>query len=133
MVPTPPTSAITIFGVDPPSNDASVHDLSLNSYNYQVDYVGVEVFTAKWLKGKSTINVSVQDFKLTNGNADPTGYLYVNVCTGGPSTCTSKKITVNQYGTGSTSFSGLSTTTKYFVRFVVPNNGDKRTFYGTIS
>ena len=64
-----PPSELTVInnikkGKNPPAKKADTHDLSVSNYNYQVSDMGYRVYTSKWLKGASSIKISVSNWKL---------------------------------------------------------------------
>lgn len=129
-------SEISLYGPNPPGSGASTHDLSESPYNYQVAEVGYRVFTDKWLTGVSSMKVTVNDWKLIEQYAGTSDEVTISVCKSGffGATCESKKITGLVEGSGDdVTFTNLSSSTKYYVRFEVPTNGNKYKFKGTIS
>lgn len=126
------TGGIQPYGAKPPASGASTHDLSISAYNYQVEKVGAQVYTDKFLKGKTTMNVSVKNWKLIVAYAGTSNQVTVTVYNSSGKKVDSNTITIKN-NTGSTSFSGLSKTTKYYVKFSVPLNSNTYSFDGSIS
>ncbi|MFB5267342.1 hypothetical protein ACE41H_11185 [Paenibacillus enshidis] len=134
VLPTTPPAAssdgITIFGQDPPKSSASTHNLSISDYNYQVEKVGYEVFTDKWLTGVSSMTVRVDNWQVIKDVAD--GYnLSIVVHNSSGNVVTYKTIDPRKIGVAK--FTGLSASNKYYVSFAVPNNGNLYKFNGSIS
>ncbi len=135
LSPTPPVAASEISprGANPPASSADIHDLSTSAYNYQVLDVGYQVFSSKWITGASSIQVTVNNWKLLE--------YYIGA--------TSNKVTISVYNSrkelvdsdtitiydksGLTYLSGLTETEKYYVGVQVPTNGNRYKFNGTIS
>jgi hypothetical protein len=119
-------------GANPPSSGASTHDLSISSYNYQINEVGAQVYTDKWLTGASSMKVTVGKMTALNVPDD---------------TCTAdRKTTVTVYNSSGTevasklisensnyTFTGLSSSSKYYIKFAVGLSGVRWKFSGTIS
>lgn len=55
---------VMMYGVNPPGKNASVHNISVSSYAYQVEKMGYRLFTDKWIKGKSTVKVSIKNWRV---------------------------------------------------------------------
>lgn len=124
--------SITPFGANPPVNNASEFDISRGDYNYQVDFVGYAVYTDKWIKGSTSMNVSIGEIEVYSNPQSQQVYKSVTV-----SIYNSKGKQVGNSQTlksGETkTFSGLSKSEKYYVRFQVTANSVLYQFSGTIS
>jgi hypothetical protein len=133
LVTTPPVSefnVITPFGADKPSSGASVHNLSVSEYNYQVQKIGYRVYTDKWLKGATSLKVSVNNWKIIKDWGGESNELAISLYS--ENGFVDSK-TINPSQTFSASFSGLTSTKKYYVMFQVPTNNNTYSFNGTIS
>ncbi|MCZ1265398.1 hypothetical protein DC345_30215 [Paenibacillus taichungensis] len=132
-VPPASSAVITPFGANAPGSSASSHDLTASNYNYQVSEVGAQVYTDKWLTGSTTMSVSVTNVK--NVGETPGNLNGVNVAIFNSSNkqVAIKNIDLSKSTSGSVSFSGLTSSSKYYVEFSVPRSGLKFSFNGTIS
>ncbi|MCK6075253.1 fibronectin type III domain-containing protein [Paenibacillus silvae] len=130
----PPVSdanVIVPFGSDKPSSSASTHDISVSSYNYQVQKVGAQVYTDKWLTGSTTMKVSVLDWTLVNDGGGSTNKLLISVYSANGLVANKE---INPNNTFSASFTGLNKSTKYYVKFsVTTGNENTYSFNGAIS
>lgn len=125
------SNVIVPFGSDKPGSNASTHDLSVSKYNYQVQKVGYEVFTDKWLTGSTTMKVTVLDWKLVNDGDGATNKLLISVYSANGLVANKE---INPNTTVAASFSGLNKSTKYYVKFsVTTGNENTYSFNGTIS
>ncbi|MCC2346627.1 hypothetical protein LKM13_21475 [Bacillus anthracis] len=115
---------------NPPGKKASVHNIDKNSYNFQVDKVGAQVYTDKWLKGKKTMTVDVENFTVTKFQGGTKNELYITLYNSKGKEVDSKTLYVNK--ASSVKFSGLDSSEKYFVKFSVPINGNTYSFNGSI-
>lgn len=128
----PAISEIEPQGANPPSGFADTHDLSVSDYNYQVTNIGYRVYTSKWLTGVSSIKISVSNWKLLEEYHGATkDQLTLRVYNSSKKLVDSKTITIYS-GSGSATFSGLSSTSKYYVCFEVPTNSNRYSFDGSI-
>lgn len=135
LSPTPPYASSEIMpkGAKPPSSSADLHDLSVSSYSYQVEDMGYQVFTSKWLKGASSIKISVSNWKLKKMyNGATNNELTLKVYNSKKKLVDSQTITIDRE-VGSATFSGLTSSAKYYICFEVPTNGNRYSFNGTIS
>ncbi|MGF6354093.1 hypothetical protein ABIE27_002003 [Paenibacillus sp. 4624] len=128
----PPTSSNVIvpFGANEPGINASTHNLSTSSYNYQVTRIGAKLYTEKWLTGSSTMKVTVENVE--NVGSTPGALSGVNVAVYKNQLVSIKNIS-KPTRIGSVSFSGLDSSKKYYVEFTVPTSGRLFSFNGTIS
>lgn len=109
---------------------------SVSDYNYQVLDVGYRVFTDKWLTGVSSMKVTVENWEILEEYAGTNDEVTISVCKHGfwGDTCDSQTITgLSEGDSDYVTFSGLDSSTKYYVRFEVPTNGNRYKFNGTIS
>lgn len=123
---------ISTFGAKPPSKSASEFDLSRGDYNYQVDYVGSAVYTDKWMKGVTSMNVYVGQIDVYSNPQAQQVYRSVTVTlynSSGKKVGSSKTLSSGE----TTTFSGLDKNEKYYVKFSVTSNTVLYTFDGTIS
>lgn len=119
------------MGANAPGSNASIHDLSVSSYNYQVSEVGAQVYTDKWIKGSSKMKVTVTNVK--NVGETPGSLSGVTITVYNASNQAVASGNINPNTTSSITFSGLSSSNKYYVEFSVPRSGLKFAFNGTIS
>lgn len=124
------SSGIILFGAKPPKSSASIHDLSTSSYNYQAKDMGYRLYTDKWIKGSTSITISVIDWKLLESYGGIDNKLTLRVYDSSNKQVASKTITVNS--DTSTTIKGLSSSQKYYVCFEVPTNNNRYSFYGSI-
>ncbi|WP_405131173.1 hypothetical protein MHB43_01305 [Paenibacillus sp. FSL H8-0317] len=125
------TNVIVPFGQDKPGTSASTHDLSVSSYNYQVQKVGYEVFTDKWLTGATSIKVQVLNWALVNNGGGATNKLIISVYSANGLVANKQ---INPNNTLSHTFTGLNKSTKYYVKFSVDTGNDNTySFNGAIS
>lgn len=126
---------ITPFGSEKPGKNASVHDLSVSDYSYQVSRIGYAVYTDKWLTGKTSMKVSVSNWKVLEDWGGTSNSLTIEIYK--PSTLFNsgfvEEKTINPNNVSSVTFSGLSASEKYYIVFSVPNNGNIYSFNGKIS
>ena len=61
------------YGPYPPEKNSSVHNLSISGYAYQVEKLGYRLFTDKWIKGKSTVKVSIKNWRVMADYSDAKG------------------------------------------------------------
>ncbi|MEI5913492.1 hypothetical protein [Bacillus albus] len=115
---------------NPPGKKASVHNIDKNSYNFQVDKVGAQVYTDKWLTGKKTMTVDVENFTVTKFQGGTKNELYITLYNSKGKEVDSKTLYVNK--ASSVKFSGLNSSEKYFVKFSVATNGNTYSFNGSI-
>lgn len=123
-------------GPNPPSKDASVHDLSTGSYKYEATDMGYRLYTNKWLTGSRSIYISVSGWELLKYDGGTGNKLTLRIFDASSKEVASKTITIDNWdsgGSGSASFSGLSESSKYYVCFEVPTNGNRYAFNGSIS
>lgn len=118
-------------GSSKPGKYASIHDLSISKYNYQVEEVGAAVYTDKWLTGVSNIGVSVDNWTQTTSQLGSTNKLTITVYNNKGKSVATSTLSMSS-SSNVTSFSGLSTTEKYYVQFSVPITGHKFSFNGEI-
>ena len=121
---------VGIYGANPPGFFASTHDISVNAYNYQVIKVGSELFTDKFIKGKTSMTVNLKDWDYSDYPAPVASSVTVTLYTSSGKV-SGKTLSVSG-GTGSVNFTGLNASTKYYVGFTVPRNGVTYSFNGSI-
>lgn len=134
LSPTPPTaSGIEARGKNPPSGSAGTHNLSDSSYSYEVTDMGARVYTNKWITGASSIKISVADWKLIEEYHGATNdQLTLEVYDSNKKLVDSETITISKESASAT-FTGLTSTAKYYIGFRVPLNSNRYSFNGTIS
>lgn len=133
LSPTPPAiSGVETRGANPPTIFADTHDLSVSGYNYQVTDMGYQVFTSKWLTGASSIKISVSNWTLIKQYHGATSnQLTLKVYNSSKKLVDSKTITISS-GSGSATFTGLTSSSKYYICFEVPTNSNRYSFDGSI-
>lgn len=140
LIPTPPVSSgnignggISVYGEKPPGSSAEVHNISISAYNYQVEKVGAQVYTSKLIKGKASMKITVENWKrLPGGGTGTNNELTLTVYKSDGTKVKSKTITISNKK-GSHTFTGLNSSTKYYVKFSVPQNTNTYSFNGSIS
>ncbi|MDK2964997.1 hypothetical protein [Lacrimispora sp.] len=133
LTPIPPSSiGIQPDGAKPPSSSADIHNLSVFEYNYQVEDVGYRVYTSKWLTGASSMDVLVDNWTILESYGGTSNIVTVRVFNSSKKEVTSKKITIS-HGYGTATFTGLTSSAKYYVCFEVPTNSNRYSFDGNIS
>lgn len=136
LISTPPTSsenAIQARGSSAPSSSADIHNLSVSSYEYQAEDMGYRIYTSKWITGASKIKVTVRDWKLLESYKGATNnQLTIRVYNSSKKQVTSKTITISS-SSGSATLNGLNASSKYYVCFEVPTNGNRYSYNGKIS
>lgn len=136
---TPPAlnheGGISVYGSNPPSSGADIHNLSISAYSYQVERIGAALYTSKWMTGASSIHISVEDWTLETYNPGATNNrLTVSVYDSKKNFVASTTIIIDgRFLVGSGDIDGLDSSQKYYVRFSVPTNGNIYSFYGDIS
>lgn len=135
LITTPPSTqssgGITTQGSSAPGSKASTHDLTVNNYNYQVQEVGAQVYTDKWLTGATSIKVTVNNWTKTTNGGSTLNRLTIYVINSKGKVISSQQI--DPTTTNSVTLTGLTASAKYYVKFAVPTNGNKFSFDGTIS
>jgi hypothetical protein len=130
----PPPEGFVPYGASAPSSSASTHDLSVSAYNYQVQEVGAQVYTDKWLTGKSSMKVTVLNWKLvTQGDIRFPTTTTVTLTVYNSSGTAVASCDLNTAYTSYYTFTGLSSIVKYYVKFSVPLNEHTYSFNGSIS
>lgn len=135
LIPTPPINnsvEITPFGSSAPPSSASTHDVSISDYNYQVQKMGYQVYTDKWLTGASSIIITVENWNVVEDYGGTNDKVTIKVYNSSNTFFDSKAVTIKN-GIGSASFSRLTPTSKYYVCFEVGTNSNKYSFNGAIS
>lgn len=132
LVPTPPVSQ-EFYGAKPPSSSADTHDLSKSAYNYQVERVGAQVYTSKFLTGKTSMTVTVKNWSVeAKDDIYATNELTVLVYDADTKKSVGKKLITIAGGEGSHTFTGLSSSKKYYIEFSVFTSGYKYSFNGSV-
>lgn len=137
---TPPSESssgdIVLYGSKPPSKNASVHNLSRSAYSYEAVDMGYRLYTNKWLTGSTSLSIDVYGWELLNYHGGTGNKLTLRVYDSSDKQVASKTITIDNWdsvGSGYAYFSGLSSSSKYYVCFEVPTNGNRYTYRGKIS
>ncbi|MCD7998666.1 MAG: hypothetical protein LUH21_15680 [Clostridiales bacterium] len=117
-------------GAKPPTGNSFV-DLDINDYSYHVEKIGYQVYTNSKFSGVTSMFVSVTDYNvLDTTNSYPRSELTVTLYKDNGSFVDSFKV---DYGsTGFKTFTGLSKTQKYYVKFSVPTNSQTYEIKGKI-
>ncbi len=131
-------------GSKKPSSKASVHNLGVNNYNFQLTKFGYKLFTDKWLTSRSgKIKVNLTKFKAVSSSPGATKneitfHLYdssgrvassTKKVYGGSASKTFTKVKAS----ASKTFTKVKAGKKYYVAFEVPTNGNKYSGSGYIS
>lgn len=134
LIPSPPfgnAGVVTPYGTNPPGTD-SVMDLSMYSYNYQVQQIGWELYTDKQFTGVSKMTVSIDNWTKIQGDA-PSENLQVDLFTSSGSHATGIKVDMaSYYGSAYVYFTNLNPSTKYYIRFRIGLTGNKFSFGGEV-
>lgn len=136
LVPTIPTDSeliIVPYGAEKPDKNASTHDISISAYNYQVAKVGAQVYTDKFIKGKTSMKVTVNNWTITKYHGVAKNDLTITLYNSSGKKISSKTLSMTEDRSNSASFTGLSTSTKYYVEFSVELNEQTYSFDGSIS
>ena len=121
-----------IRGSNKPGSNASVHDLSVSNYNYQLTNFGYQLFTDKWLTSDSgEISVSLVDFKTIEEYGGTKDKITFKLCDSSGVLVSSEK-TVSS-GSASVTWTNIKPDKKYYVCFEVPTNGNRYSGSGSIS
>ena len=119
-------------GASKPSSNASVHDLDVNDYNFQLADFGYQLFTDKWLTSDSGyITVNLTSFSLLESYGGTSNKITFKLCDSSGVLVTSEKTVVS--GTASETWKNISSSKKYYVCFEVPTNGNRYTGAGYIT
>lgn len=131
---TPPSNSDVLpTGIDPPY-DAGTHDLTSGPYDYQVDSMGAQLYTDRWITGASHLKITVDyfmhidgspaysydtvKFTLMNSAHQEVSSVSVNVGDGRPKTCYIRRIVASH---------------RYYIKIEVTNDRLLKTFGGRIS
>lgn len=118
------------FGAKAPDSAASSHNLSVSKYNYQAQSIGYQLFTDKWLTGKSSMKVNVYNWTVLENHGGTSNKLTIKLFNSSRKMIASKTIRISD--SGAVLFSGISSSSKYYVCFEVPMNSNRYTFNGDI-
>lgn len=119
-------------GSSKPGSNASVHDLSVSNYNYQLTDFGYQLFTDKWLTSDSgEISVSLSNFKTIEQHGGTKDKITFKLCDSSGVLVTSEKTVSN--GSASVKWINIQAGKKYYVCFQVPTNGNRYSGNGSIS
>lgn len=138
LVPTAPTApsggGITTYGSKPPSSSASTHNISISDYNYQVSKIGAQLYTDKFLTGKTSMRITVKNWKvLIDYGITPTTLTITLYDSSGKKIASPQGVPMDKYyNSNSVYFSGLNKSTKYYVKFSVLTNNQTYSFNGSI-
>lgn len=145
MTTTPPilNEGIRPYGTWPPSG-SDIQDLSIDDYPYQVDHIESHLYTSKWLTGASSINATIEDWKVLKYGYGYVDRLSITLIDSKRKEIDSKDITLKAIGTDkygnaygwyddSVSFTGLSSSEKYYLYFSIGGYNNSISFHGTVS
>ena len=119
-------------GSKKPGANASVHNLDISKYNYQIEDFGYRVYTDKWLKSSSGyITVKLSDFTVLEDYHGTSDKITFKLCDSSGVLVTSEK-TVSS-GIASVTWKNIKSDKKYYVLFEVPTNGNRYSANGSIS
>lgn len=120
-------------GPNKPRYDASVHDLSVSDYSYQLTNFGYRLYTDKWLTSNSgEISVSLENFRVVEeygGRKDKITFILFDAS--GKKLVTSEKYVIG--GTADVTWINIKPDHKYYVCFEVPTNGNRYSGNGYIT
>lgn len=120
-------------GSKKPGANASVHDLSVSNYNYQLTDFGFRLYTDKWLTSDSgKIKVSLSNFKTIEEHTGAIKNKITFRLYDSSGLVSSSEKTVSK-GSASATFSNIKSGKKYYVAFEVPTNGNRYSGKGYIS
>ncbi|CAM3298773.1 hypothetical protein FITA111629_15165 [Filibacter tadaridae] len=134
LVPTAPIDSeeYVPYGAKPPGSSASTHNISISRYNYQVARVGAQVYTDKFINGKTRMSIYVNNWKVLDDLGGSNNEMTIVLNNSSHKTIASYTVTIKN-GSASAHFVGLNASTKYYITFVVPTNGNKYSFNGYIN
>lgn len=119
-------------GASKPGRYASVHDLGISNYNYQIDEFGYRVYTDKWLTSDSgNISVNLINWTVLEGNAPANNKITFKLCDSSGVLVTSTK-TISS-SSANVTWINIDPDTKYYVLFEVSTNGNKYSANGSIT
>lgn len=119
-------------GSKKPGVNASVHDLSISNYNYQLTNFGYRLFTDKWLTSESgQISVSLSNFQTLEDYGGTNNKITFKLCDSSGVLVTSERTVSN--GSASVTWINIKADKKYYVCFEVLTNGNRYSGYGYIS
>lgn len=120
-------------GSSKPGSNASVHNLDVSNYNYQLTDFGYRLFTDKWLTSTSgEITVKLSDFKtIEEYNGATKNKITFKLCDSSGVLVSSERTVTN--GSASVTWINISSSKKYYVCFEVPTNGNRYSGNGYIS
>lgn len=101
---------------NPPGKNNSVHNLSISGYAYQTERFGYHLYTEKWIKGKSTVKVSINNWRVLVDYSDGKS-LTIRIHNSSGKVVGSK--TLANPGESVVTFSGLSASQNYYIGFEV--------------
>lgn len=120
---------LTRDGNPPDISTDTVWDLRFAEYKYSIEEVGAQVYTDVFLTGKTSIKVTVGDMKVVSSeSADKLYRTTVTLYDSNGTSVASTNITTN----GNYTFTGLSATKKYYVKFSVRHDTTIWTWDGSI-
>lgn len=53
-----------MYGPNPPVKNNSFHNLSISGYVYRMEMFGYLLYAGKWIKGRSTVKVSINNWRV---------------------------------------------------------------------
>lgn len=121
-------------GSSKPGSNASVHDLDINPYNYQVSSVGYQIFTDKWLTSDSgEIEVDLDDWTILQQYGGTNNQVTIKLCdSNGPISGCSVTRTIDKYDSAYVKYTNINPSKKYYICFEVPTNSNRYSFNGSI-
>lgn len=125
---------IETYGASKPGKNASVHNLDVNAYNYQLGNFGYRLYTDKWITSSSgKITVSLKGFKTVVEYPGATKNKITFILFDSSGALVTSPKTVSSSGTASVTWINIKPDKKYYVCFEVPTNYNRYTGYGTIT
>lgn len=120
------------YGASKPGSSASTHNISISPYNYQVARVGAQVYTDKFLSGKTYMSIYVNNWKILKDLGGSKNQMTIYLRNSKHKEIARYPLTIKN-GSASAHFVGLNASTKYYIEFSVPTNGNQYSFNGYIN
>jgi len=119
-------------GTSAPSSNASSQDLSVSSYNYQIQKIGAQLYIDKWVTNATNMRVIVGNWHILNSYAGDKDKLMISVYSSAGLFYSKQLTGLKEGGSDYADFTGLAPSTKYYVVFSVYTNGNTYSFNGQI-
>ncbi len=134
----PISSEIVPYGTSAPSKN-SIHDLSKNACNYNVESMGAALYTDKRFKNASSIYVDINDFAFKGSAAELAPKhketITITLYNSKGKKVSSKSVTflVGVDTWDSVSFKDLDENEQYYIKFSSSSIGNRWSFYGSVT